>query len=90
MGFTELGTVGRGKSTEISTYVEWMLTSELSGNIADLCPVGALTHGPYAFTSRPYELKSTNSIDLMEAILPSVEYNYWGPEIMRCLPKINE
>ena len=90
IGENELGTMGRGKATEIGTYVEKMFTSELSGNLADLCPVGALSHGPYAFTSRPHELKSVNSIDIMESIIPSVEYNYRGPEIMRCLPKIHE
>jgi NADH dehydrogenase/NADH:ubiquinone oxidoreductase subunit G len=53
---SDLGTTGRGKATEISTYVEKMITSELSGNLVDLCPVGALTNAPYAFTSRPWEL----------------------------------
>lgn len=89
-GSNELGTIGRGVKTEISTYVEKMLGSELSGNLADICPVGALTHGPYAFTSRPFELKTTNSIDLMESIIPYVEFSYRGPEIMRTLPRVNE
>jgi NADH dehydrogenase (ubiquinone) Fe-S protein 1 len=90
MGVYDLGTVGRGKGTEIGTYIEKMLVSEISGNLADLCPVGALTHGPYAFTSRPHELKTTSSIDLMEAIIPRVEFNYRGPEIKRTLPRVNE
>lgn len=89
-GFSDLGTVGRGQRTEIGTYVEKMLNSELSGNLADICPVGALTHGPYAFTSRPFELKTTNSIDLMESIIPQVEFYYRGPEIMRTLPRVHE
>lgn len=66
-GVYELGTTGRGRSTEIGTYVEKMMTSELSGNIVDLCPVGALTNGPYAFTSRPWELRSSESVDLMDS-----------------------
>lgn len=67
-----------------------MLTSELSGNLVDLCPVGALTNGPYAFTSRPWELTWINSIDIMDSICPSVEYDYRGPEIMWVLPRIHE
>lgn len=89
-GVFDLGTVGRGTFTEIGTYVGKMVTSELSGNIVDLCPVGALTNAPYAFTSRPWELTSTSSVDLMEGIIPSVEFNFRGPEIMRVLPLVNE
>lgn len=89
-GFSDLGTIGRGQKTEISTYVTKMLSSELSGNLADICPVGALTHGPYSFTSRPFELKQTQSVDLMESIIPPVEYYHRGPEIMRALPMVNE
>lgn len=89
-GTFDLGTVGRGKETEIGTYVEKMVTSELSGNLADLCPVGALTHGPYAFTSRPWELQKTNSVDLMEAIVAPVMFNSRGPELMRSLPRVHE
>lgn len=88
-GFFELGTCGRGKATEIGTYVEKMIGSELSGNLVDLCPVGALTNAPYAFTSRPWELSRTNSIDLMEAICPTVEYDSRGVEIMRSLPRVH-
>lgn len=89
-GSFDLGTVGRGRETEIGTYIEKMVTSELSGNLVDLCPVGALTNGPYAFTSRPWELQKTNSIDLMEAIIPPVMYNSRGPELMRSLPRVHE
>lgn len=89
-GVQDLGTTGRGKDSEIGTYVEKMMTSELSGNLVDLCPVGALTNGPYAFTSRPWELLSTNSIDLMEAVCPNVTFDKRGPEIMRSLPRVND
>lgn len=67
-----------------------MMTSELSGNLVDLCPVGALTNAPYSFTSRPWELTRTNSVDLLESIVPSVEYDFRGVEIMRCLPRVHE
>lgn len=89
-GVSDLGTTGRGKATEIGTYVEKMMTSELSGNLVDLCPVGALTNAPYAFTSRPWELISTNSIDLLEPLCPNVTFDKRGPEIMRSLPRVNE
>lgn len=85
-----MGTTGRGKATEIGTYVEKMMTSELSGNLVDLCPVGALTNAPYAFTSRPWELISTNSIDILEPLCASVTFDKRGPEIMRSLPRVNE
>ena len=89
-GVSDLGTTGRGKATEIGTYVEKMVTSELSGNLVDLCPVGALTNAPYAFTSRPWELVSTNSIDILEPLCASVTFDKRGPEIMRSLPRVNE
>jgi NADH dehydrogenase (ubiquinone) Fe-S protein 1 len=89
-GFSDLGMIGRGQNSEISTYVTKMLGSELSGNLADICPVGALTHGPYSFTSRPFELRRTSSIDLLESIIPPVEYYWRGPEVMRVLPKVHE
>jgi NADH dehydrogenase/NADH:ubiquinone oxidoreductase subunit G len=85
-GVFTLGTVGRGQDTEIGTYLDKMMTSELSGNLVDLCPVGALTNAPYAFTSRPWELTRSSSIDLLDAIVPSIEFDYRGPEIMRVLP----
>lgn len=67
-----------------------MVTSELSGNLVDLCPVGALTNSAYSFTSRPWELMRSNSWDLLEGIVPAVEYNSRGTEIMRTLPRIHE
>ena len=89
-GEYDLGTVGRGQDTEIGTYIEKMVGSELSGNLVDLCPVGALTNGPYAFTSRSWEVSETNSVDLMEAIIPPIMVNSRGPEIMRVLPRVHE
>lgn len=89
-GSFSLGTTGRGKSTEIGTYVQNLATSELSGNIVDLCPVGALTSKPYAFKARPWELKSVPSVDILDTILPSVTVDSRGIEIMRVLPRINE
>ncbi len=74
----------------MGTYIDKMVNSELSGNLVDLCPVGALTNAPYSFTSRPWELLRSNSVDLMEGIIPSIEVNSRGTEIMRILPKIHE
>ena len=89
-GMTELGTSGRGKATEIGTYVEKLLTSELSGNLSDICPVGALTSAPYAFTSRPWELKNYNSIDLLDALGSAIQIDTRGAEVMRILPRVHE
>lgn len=89
-GVWDLGTIGRGKSTEIGTYVEKMVTSELSGNLIDLCPVGALTNSPYAFTSRPWELKSYYSIDVLDALGANTQIDTRGAEIKRVLPRVNE
>jgi NADH-quinone oxidoreductase chain G len=89
-GVPDLGTVGRGRDTEISTYIEKVFNSELSGNIIDLCPVGALTSKPYAFTARSWELKSTESIDLSDAVGSNIRIDSRGSEIMRILPKLNE
>lgn len=89
-GVYDLGTTGRGTATEIGTYVDKMMTSELSGNLVDLCPVGALTNAPYAFTSRPWELKSINSVDLLDSLCPNVTFDKRGNEIMRSLPRVNE
>lgn len=86
----DLGTTGRGRATEIGTYVEKMITSELSGNLVDVCPVGALTNGPYAFTSRPWELKSFYSVDVMESMGSAIQIDTRGSEIMRVLPRIHE
>lgn len=85
-----LGTMGRGKDTEIGTYLESNLTSEISGNVIDLCPVGALTSKPYAFTGRPWELTSIESIDIYDVLLSSIRIDLKGSEIMRVLPKQNK
>lgn len=86
-----LGTTGRGKDTQIGTYIEELTSSELSANIVDLCPVGALTNKPYAFNARPWELKSNYGLDVLEGgIQPSIELNNRGSELMRILPRVNE
>lgn len=89
-GDFSLGTTGRGRATEVGTYVENLTASELSGNIVDLCPVGALTSKPYAYKARPWELKSVPSIDILDTIMPSITVDSRGMEIMRILPRINE
>jgi len=89
-GDYNLGTTGRGQNTEISTYIENLVYHELSGNIVDLCPVGALTNNPYAFKARPWELKQNYTIDTFEPILPTVQIDSRGAEVMRVLPKVNE
>lgn len=89
-GVEDLGTTGRGKDTEVGTYIEKEFDSELSGNIIDLCPVGALTSKPYAFTARPWELKSTESIDILDAMGSNIRIDVRGSEIMRILPRLNE
>jgi len=88
VGIPELGTSGRGNSIEISSYVSKLFSSELSGNIIDLCPVGALTSKPYAFLSRPWELKSTESIDLFDSIHSNIRIDTRGYDIMRVLPRL--
>ena len=89
-GVAELGSTGRGEHMEIGTYIEKALTSELSGNMIDLCPVGALTSAPYAYTTRPWELKKTESIDAMDAVGCNIRLDSRGPEVMRVLPALNE
>jgi NADH-quinone oxidoreductase subunit G len=89
-GVEELGATGRGEHMEIGTYVEKALSSELSGNIIDLCPVGALTSKPYAFTARPWELKKTESIDVLDAVGSNIRVDARGNEVMRVLPRLNE
>ena len=89
-GMTELGTSGRGNHMEIGTYVSKMLDNPLSGNIIDLCPVGALTSRPYAFQARPWELKRTESVDVMDAMGSSVRIDSRGPQVLRVLPRLNE
>jgi NADH-quinone oxidoreductase subunit G len=89
-GIPEMGAVGRGETMEISSYLEQSLTSELSGNIIDLCPVGALTSKPYAFKARSWELTKTESIDVMDAVGSNIRIDTRGPEVMRILPILNE
>lgn len=90
MGEYDLGTLGWGSYTEIGTYIDKLITNELSGNLVDLCPVGALTNAPYAFTSRPWELKEYRSIDVTDTLCSSITINSRGSEIMRILPRVNE
>jgi NADH-quinone oxidoreductase subunit G len=89
-GVEELGATGRGEGMEIGTYVERGLTSELSGNIIDLCPVGALTSKPYAFAARPWELAHTESIDVLDAVGSAIRVDSRGAEVMRVLPRLND
>jgi len=89
-GVPELGAFGRGEHMEIGTYVEKAISSELSGNLVDLCPVGALTSKPYAFEARPWELKKTESIDAMDAVGSNIRIDSRGQAVMRVLPRINE
>jgi NADH-quinone oxidoreductase subunit G len=89
-GVPELGAIGRGEDMQITTYLEQSIQSELSGNIIDLCPVGALTSKPYAFEARPWELKKTETIDVMDAIGSNIRVDTYGWEVKRVLPIINE
>ena len=89
-GNDQLGAVGRGENTEITSYLEKTIDSELSGNVIDLCPVGALTSKPYAFVARPWELKKTNSIDVFDAVGSNIRLDSKGDKILRVLPRINE
>jgi NADH-quinone oxidoreductase subunit G len=89
-GVEELGLINRGESAEITTYLQANLTSELSGNVIDLCPVGALTSRPYAFNARPWELRKTESVDVMDAVGSSIRVDARGSEVMRILPRLNE
>ena len=88
-GVTELGAIGRGEDMQITTYLEKSMSSELSGNVIDLCPVGALTSKPYAFEARPWELKKTETIDVMDAVGSNVRVDSYGWEIKRVLPRLN-
>ena len=89
-GVPELGAIGRGENMEITTYLEKSMDSELSANVIDLCPVGALTSKPYVFEARPWELKKTESIDVMDAVGSSIRVDTYGWEVKRILPRINE
>ena len=86
----EMGQTGRGEDSEITSYLGRMLTSELQGNVIDLCPVGALTSKPYAFTARPWELTKTESIDVMDALGSNIRVDAKGREVMRILPRNND
>jgi NADH-quinone oxidoreductase subunit G len=89
-GVPELGAIGRGEDMQITTYLEKSMQSELSANVVDLCPVGALTSKPYVFEARPWELKKTESIDVMDAVGSNIRVDTYGWEVKRILPKINE
>src|SRR5256714_12119378 len=89
-GVPELGAIGRGEDLEITTYLEQAMTSELQGNVVDLCPVGALTSKPYAFVARPWELGKTETIDVMDAVGSAIRVDTRGREVMRILPRVNE
>lgn len=89
-GAPELGSTGRGNSMEIGTYLETTLDTELSGNVIDLCPVGALTSKPYAFRARPWELQHTESIDVLNAMGSNIRVDARGMEVMRILPRLND
>jgi NADH-quinone oxidoreductase subunit G len=89
-GVPDLGATGRGEDMEITTYLEKAIESELSGNVIDLCPVGALLSKPYSFTARPWELRKTESIDVMDAMGCNIRVDSRGREVMRFLPRLNE
>jgi NADH-quinone oxidoreductase subunit G len=89
-GTPEMGATGRGEDMEITTYLEQALTSELQGNLVDICPVGALTSKPYAFAARPWELGKTQSVDVMDGIGSAIRVDTRGREVMRILPRVNE
>ncbi|WP_029005214.1 NADH-quinone oxidoreductase subunit NuoG [Azorhizobium doebereinerae] len=89
-GVPDLGAIGRGEDMEITTYLEHAMRSEMQGNVADLCPVGALTHKPYAFHARPWELAKTESIDVMDAVGSNIRIDTRGREVMRILPRVHE
>ncbi len=89
-GVPELGAIGRGENMQITTYLEKAMESEMSANVIDLCPVGALTSKPYVFEARPWELKKTESIDVMDAVGSNIRVDTYGWEVKRVLPRINE
>ncbi len=89
-GITDMGMLYRGEHAEITSYLEKAVDSELSGNVIDLCPVGALTSKPYAFVARPWELKKTETVDVMDAVGSNIRVDARGSEVMRVLPRLNE
>ena len=88
-GVPELGAIGRGETMEITTYLEKSMESEMSANVIDLCPVGALTSKPYAFEARPWELKKTESVDVMDAVGSNIRVDTYNWEVKRILPRLN-
>ena len=89
-GVPEVGAIGRGEDMEITTYLEQSMTSELSGNVIDLCPVGALTSRPYAFNARPWELTKTETIDVMDALGANIRVDSRSGAVLRIMPRIHE
>ncbi|WKL56594.1 NADH-quinone oxidoreductase subunit NuoG [Asticcacaulis sp. ZE23SCel15] len=89
-GVTEMGMISRGENAEITSYLEQAVSSELSGNLNDLCPVGALTHKPWSFNYRPWELQKVESIDVMDALGAHIRLDYRGPTVLRALPRLKE
>ena len=89
-GTPELGATSRGEAMEVGTYIEKALTTELSGNLIDICPVGALTSKPYAFVARPWELRKTDSVDVLDALGAAIRIDARGSEVLRVLPRIND
>ncbi|SEN21689.1 NADH dehydrogenase subunit G [Sphingomonas gellani] len=89
-GVEEIGAIYRGENMQITSYLEEAVTSELSGNVVDLCPVGALTSKPYAYEARPWELKKTLTIDVMDAVGTNIRLDSRGRQVLRCVPRINE
>lgn len=89
-GVEEIGAIYRGENMQITSYLEKAVTSELSGNVVDLCPVGALTSKPYAFNARPWELKKTLGIDVMDAVGTNIRIDARGRQVLRVLPRVNE
>jgi NADH-quinone oxidoreductase subunit G len=89
-GIEDIGAIGRGEDMQITTYLEHAYKSELSGNVIDLCPVGALTSKPYAFEARPWELRKTLAIDVMDAVGTNIRLDSRGRQVLRALPRIND
>jgi NADH-quinone oxidoreductase subunit G len=89
-GVEEIGAIYRGEDMQITSYLEEAVTSELSGNVVDLCPVGALTSKPYAFEARPWELRKTLTIDVMDAVGTNIRLDARGRQVLRCVPRVND
>ncbi|HCI47530.1 MAG TPA: NADH dehydrogenase (quinone) subunit G, partial [Rhodospirillaceae bacterium] len=89
-GVPEMGMTGRGEHSEIGPYIEKAISTELSGNLVDVCPVGALTSKPYAFNARPWELKKTQTIDVLDAVGSNIRMDARGSEILRVQPRLHE